>query len=280
MGATSPTIVPMQSRLPMLVATMGVLAAACNGGREDFDEAALREEAGRFVRGLDDATLREMTRLAFPPTFAKDDAPFDVNTTLFEGESVAKLLAVVHNGTAKEKCDALLGVGHVNHGCEGHTKHTIWDRPDRETRRQILYLAATGRTGPRAPLLLPHVIDALADPQVEVREMAAIVLAGFGAEGLPACDALRRCLRDEDTGVRLAAARALYEIRFETHAPIVIAVGVLQSNPDGKLRERAVRNLAVMGHDARPAIAALEAAEQDVDHDVAQGARWALDVVR
>lgn len=87
------------------------------------------------------------------------------------------------------------------------------------------------------------------------------------APALPACGALRDSLEDPDVETRLAAAHALYDIRFETARPVEVSADVLRNDPDPRNRKMAVWNLAVMA-EAPAAMKALEPALADTDEQV------------
>jgi len=84
--------------------------------------------------------------------------------------------------------------------------------------------------------------------------------------------ALIAALKDPDSGVRAAAARALEEIGDKTAVPALIAA---LKDPDSGVRAAAARALEKIG-DKTAAVPALIAALKDPDKEVRRGAAWAL----
>jgi HEAT repeat protein len=110
-----------------------------------------------------------------------------------------------------------------------------------------------------------------------VRRDAAVVLTDFGAAAKSALPALHAALKDPDTGVRTAAARAGARIAaaVANRGAVVVMVAALKDK-DPKAREDAARLLGVVGEDARDAVAALTAARQDESEEVRKAATEAL----
>lgn len=78
--------------------------------------------------------------------------------------------------------------------------------------------------------LIPHIIACLEHPDVRVRQDAALCLAEFGPQAKEARPALVKRLDDSNTGVRMAAERALGRvIRFDgiPRAPFFAFAGLL-----------------------------------------------------
>src|SRR5271170_4161052 len=71
-------------------------------------------------------------------------------------------------------------------------------------------IGSLGCLGPRARRAVPAVVEALKDPNVAVRKLAALALGEIGSHG--AIRALRTVLVDEDANVRHCAALALVNI--------------------------------------------------------------------
>jgi HEAT repeat protein len=66
-----------------------------------------------------------------------------------------------------------------------------------------------------AATVIPALIEALKDPEVDVRRGAAIGLGNFGEEAESALPALEAVLQDKDARVRNAAKVAISRIRGE-----------------------------------------------------------------
>jgi HEAT repeat protein len=109
--------------------------------------------------------------------------------------------------------------------------------------------------------------------------MAAFALMGMYGEAVGACESLRVCLDDEEDGVRLAAARALYAIDGEVEGPLATNVRILCSGNAPKHRATAAYNIGLMGADGLSAATDLEMAAHDSDPEVREQVQQAIRAV-
>ena len=71
---------------------------------------------------------------------------------------------------------------------------------------------AFGSMGRCARAAIPSLLRVLSDKDPEVRQAAALTLAGAGANGSEVLAGLEDCLRADDIYMRSAAAEALHEL--------------------------------------------------------------------
>jgi len=110
--------------------------------------------------------------------------------------------------------------------------------------------------GARAAPALPALLVALADENVDLREVAAETLGHLGAQATPAVPALIAALDDPGLAVRQKAALALGRIG-PTAAPAIPPLISALENPASPLQVVAIRSLGDMGPAAWRAIPAL-----------------------
>jgi HEAT repeat protein len=169
-------------------------------------------------------------------------------------------------------------------------------------------IAALGRIGPASQSAIPTLIESLAfDESPAVRDAAETALAGIGtvalpalmhlledqetelrlraARGLgqmkttgqPAAAKLRELLKDEEPEVRFTAARSLWQITLRAEFSLPVFVETLKS-PDRQLRMQAFRALTTeLGPAAAPAREALTQLLEHPEPSVRQAAQKALE---
>ena len=120
-------------------------------------------------------------------------------------------------------------------------------------------LAAIG--GPPVPAL----IDTLGAEQWWLRASAADILGDIGQPAGDAVPALRKALLDKSNWVRRNATEALGTIGSAAQADFPALVEVLKHDEQAHIRYNAALALAKIGHSARDAAPALQAAQQDDD---------------
>jgi HEAT repeat protein len=258
----------------LVVAASAIALTACGKGTETATEP---QPGGTSQTGPD---LDAEARALFVPQFPHGDAPFDPNTTLFEGKPVAVLLQKLSSGDESERSYAAFNLSHVHHGCIENCMHSPRSGTPAEIRARKLRVVETGRIGDRARVVVPALIAALPDPSAEVRKMCAYSLMDIGPEALAACPALRERLSDSAPSVRLWAARALWCIHFESEAPIRATVDVLLHDSDQEMRQMAAYNLDLMAAAARTALGDLETATHDPNAEVRRQAEQAIASIR
>lgn len=84
--------------------------------------------------------------------------------------------------------------------------------------------------------LIPKLLDALRDPDAEVRQYAALALAGLGEEVIAP---LSRALEDPNKDMRSAAAYALGQMGFPAHTAIPALLRALKDEEAGVRRAAA-----------------------------------------
>jgi HEAT repeat protein/uncharacterized Zn finger protein (UPF0148 family) len=132
--------------------------------------------------------------------------------------------------------------------------------------------------GPNAADALSHLRQALKSADPSLRTLAAYALSGMRTEARPAATELRFAVdhEEEDSGVRLFAARALWacEEKLETLLPTIMRI--LRKEKDAGHRARAAATLGAMGAPASSAVAPLLEALEDKDTKVRAAAAAAL----
>jgi hypothetical protein len=118
---------------------------------------------------------------------------------------------------------------------------------------------------------------ALDDTNARLRRDATESLAHFDRDARPAAPRLRQALQEQDAGVRVRAARALYVIGEPTPEALKVLMEILK-NPDlpGGIRRLAAQGLAWVGPDAGRAMPILRQAMKDEDDLVSKAATQAL----
>jgi HEAT repeat protein len=109
---------------------------------------------------------------------------------------------------------------------------------------------------PTKPQLVTEFTKALDHPNHSIKLLAIRHLGGYKADADPATKALARCLSDEDSVIREAAAMALAEIGGSA-AEAVPALAEAARDPDTKSATAAVIALGVLGKNRREALMAL-----------------------
>jgi HEAT repeat protein len=135
--------------------------------------------------------------------------------------------------------------------------------------------------GAEALAVIPVMTQALKDEDAERRRDAAGVLGDFGAAAKTALPALTPSLKDPDGGVRSAVAWAIARITGgqATQRAIEVMIAALKDK-EPRARQDAARLLGDVGSDARAAIPALTAAQEDPNEDVRKAAQEALGKVQ
>ncbi|MCA8970706.1 MAG: HEAT repeat domain-containing protein [Planctomycetes bacterium] len=203
---------------------------------------------------------------------------FAPDRDLFAGAPVTDLLGTLANGSQEERVDAAYMLWHVYHGCREAAMHTGFGVKRNQVRAAIAAVKQGASTA-RGRVVIPALICALDDDSPEVREAVVATLGWIGPEAVLACDRLTTLLLDASPQVRLAAARALFEIRLEVDAPLATLIDLLDSG-DQQIRVHTCNYLADMGGGARPAIAALRAMQSDPSPEVREQAQYAVNRIQ
>jgi HEAT repeat protein len=103
--------------------------------------------------------------------------------------------------------------------------------------------------------IAPQVIPLLKDDKVATRLGAAAVLGKIGAAS-NAGEALEARLKDDDAGVRVAAALAHFQVSGQAKAALATLTEAAKKG-ERRVRLQALKNLKDMGPDAREAVPAL-----------------------
>jgi HEAT repeat protein len=135
---------------------------------------------------------------------------------------------------------------------------------------------------------VPALIEALATDAPASREKAARILGCFGEAAAQAVPALTATLRDKDLDVRLAAAKALWNISKNPDLVIPVMIELLEekwpaSNDGGEARRRflqaVIESLGRIGLPAQAAIPALNQKTKDKNRHISEAAQYARKTV-
>jgi hypothetical protein len=130
-----------------------------------------------------------------------------------------------------------------------------------------------GRIRSKQPQVVAALAESLTDPSAAVRWEAAEALGRIGRSASAARPGLAERLHDEHELVRICAARALGRLGTPDSVPPLLEA---LRDPSEYVRWEAVEALAWLGHDARAALPALEAAQQDESRNVRDAADAAI----
>jgi HEAT repeat protein len=139
-----------------------------------------------------------------------------------------------------------------------------WPLPDADV---VAALAVATREDPRA------LSSALTDADPGVRWHAAAAFVRLGRRGAAAVPCLLEAMRDPEWNVRNAAGRALEEAAGPEHAELLTAA---LATPDVETRYHVARALARLGPSAARAVSVLQDTLADADAEVRMEAVWAL----
>lgn len=126
--------------------------------------------------------------------------------------------------------------------------------------------------------IVPHLVQALKDPDARVRSSAAQALGSIGVEATEAVPHLIEALEDPDLYVHSSAAKALGKIgegRDETEAVVTLLIGALKDH-SAHARESAAEALGDIGEGATQAVPHLIQALKDPESSVFASAIAAL----
>ncbi len=146
--------------------------------------------------------------------------------------------------------------------------------PDPNVRQAVA--EAIGRIGKAAREAAPVLAGLLKDQDADVRYYTAKALGRIGLDAEAAVPGLVEALEDEETMVRCAAAEALGKIGPSTEAAVSGLMALLGDTSSAWARRSAARALAAMGRGAAEAVDALAEALSDSEAGVRREAAWAL----
>jgi HEAT repeat protein len=132
---------------------------------------------------------------------------------------------------------------------------------------------------------VPALVEALGSSEPMAREKACRILGSFGELAVDAVQALKPILRDKNTGVRLAAAKAYWHITKNVAVAIPVFVDLLgeksaSAYDDAETRRRfiqsVIESLGRIGPPAQGAVSALTAKTKDKNRLISESALTAL----
>jgi len=146
---------------------------------------------------------------------------------------------------------------------------------------RVFAVATLGRMGLESESVDPVLINALHDPDREVRQSAAFglsTLSFMGGNARPAIPALIETLKDNYLPARCAAAMALRQIHAEPELVVPALVESLRDR-DFQVRAHAANALEAFGTNSRPAVPALIELFNQGNEDARSAASKALRVI-
>jgi HEAT repeat protein len=158
-------------------------------------------------------------------------------------------------------------------------------REDPEGMRRAQAALALTKMRPASRGAVPALAEALSDKDAWVRMNAVIALAGLGTDSRPAIPALIPALKDEANRTNLGAfsftiqeeaAIALGRASAGTPDGVPALTETMRTTPSAALRRAAARALGLVGAEARTAVPALRAMQEDTDETVQWTAERAL----
>ncbi len=140
---------------------------------------------------------------------------------------------------------------------------------------------ARDQLGQPGPGDLPRLLEDLRNPRADFRRAAAQALTwAVNPSTRQAVAPLEKALEDDNEGVRVFAAQALYLVTRQGVKVLPVLRSLLRQSPDPEVRHGAAFALAQLGTDARPALPDLLAALEDSSLRVrlwAALAHWGLE---
>lgn len=149
-------------------------------------------------------------------------------------------------------------------------EHTLYEyaRSGKYNIAKIVEVAEMASLGEESDL--PFLLQRLKDPNPVVRYWAVTGCIILDKKAYRASRQLKTLLSDPEVAVRIAAAEALYALG-EREGLLNVLTAALQ-HPDKMARVQALNVLEIMGEDARPSVAAVEALAarklEDQDYDI------------
>lgn len=135
------------------------------------------------------------------------------------------------------------------------------------------------------PVAVPALIEALASEEASVREKAARILSGFGEQAVSAVSALTKTLKDDHLEVRLAAAKALWNVTKVPDVVVPVLIELLQDKEKGapddteerrRYMQTIIEALWRIGPPAKAAVPALTKKSKDKNRLISESALNAL----
>src|SRR5262249_4228666 len=124
------------------------------------------------------------------------DVFLDPETVLFAGKPVAVIFDTLRRGTPRERADAARDLWYV---------YTGLDQPGMQTGLMGWQIADSEHCRQRAGVMLPHLIDAIDDPEASVRLAVVEAIRGMSFHAVTARRALETRLNDPAAAVQAAA---------------------------------------------------------------------------
>ncbi len=126
---------------------------------------------------------------------------------------------------------------------------------------------------------IPVLIEALNDPDINIRKNAAFALGSMGAEAIEAVPALLAALKDADQSLRMDVAVALRHIGPTSTEVLEFAIADLTNtltDENPQVRQGAAFGLGILSQEAASAVPHLIATLKDSDEEVQIAAAIAL----
>jgi HEAT repeat protein len=187
------------------------------------------------------------------------------------GAAVPSLLPLVGDGDSQVRAAAVQALGRIGPEIKAVSTAVVKALDDPEPAVRTAAVEAVARAGPGCS---GDLAKRLQDKDANIRRRVAAQLSQFGPAAKEALPALQQAVEDEDRGVAVQAAEALWKIdRQKTGLPALVRGLVAKDMP---VRREAVRVLGAMGPEAKDAVPALLSATQDADNLVRAEALQAL----
>ena len=150
-------------------------------------------------------------------------------------------------------------VGYTQRNEEALVQQCIQRLKEADPTTRLQAVAQLGLLGPRAHRSAPALGDLLADPQAQIRRLAAVSLSEMGPEARAAVPALTRALADPEPAVRRRVIMALGDVGPDARTAVPALVDLL-AGKDADQKRWVIAALGLIGPTAPAAIPALIAA--------------------
>lgn len=175
----------------------------------------------------------------------------------------------------------LLGLGALLAGCGGTPVSELAAELESED-SAVRYKAIKKleEYGPESVEAVEALIKTLSDPSQKVRYRSAKALSKIGVGAEPAAESVKEALGEADSEMRYYLVKTLANIEGAAVVAVSELAGILEKDPEARIRLYAAKALGKIGVKAQSAIPILEKAKDDSDAKVRKTVNDALGKIK